>query len=378
MADQKDPERNPSSIANHDVASGSGPQISESGHPSSSVNQLEGDTAEEHDSPGHAEIDSSYGDAEFDTNSITDTLASSVKRFREEHGRTYHSYGGERSTGLKAFASNRHLEISILMLRGSHHFWTLILEGKLFLAPVKSLQKVLDLGTGTGIWAMDVADQYPSAVVKGMDLSPIQPLWTAPNAVFEVDDYNHTAFDVSPNHDLIHARELLGSVLDWPRLLRKCFNGLTPGGWIECVEPDIKVTSNHMPLPADDPNAQWVEVFREVGQQTGMTFEAAVRLKDWLEKAGFENVEEVVFPIAVGSWPRDKKQKELGMWNQVRLANGMRDFTERRMRNSLGKQDVEIEALIARSRAAVQDSNLYTHQNMSVSLFSKAFTYNLT
>jgi ubiquinone/menaquinone biosynthesis C-methylase UbiE len=32
---------------------------------------------------------------------------------------------------------------------------TLILENKLFLAPIgKNPQKVLDIGTGTGIWAM--------------------------------------------------------------------------------------------------------------------------------------------------------------------------------------------------------------------------------
>ncbi|RDW75493.1 hypothetical protein BP6252_06635 [Coleophoma cylindrospora] len=361
MADQKDPEINPSSVANHDEASGSGTQISESGNPSPSMNQLEGDTVEEHDSPGHDEIDSSYGDAEFDANSITESLASSVKLFREEHGRTYHSYGtteywGANDEEAKDQQDLRHLLSSFLDTNSRRQT----------ISCARKKSTVLDLGTGTGIWVMDVADHYPSAVVKGMDLSPIQPLWIAPNAVFEVDDYNHTAFDVSPNHDLIHARELLGSVLDWPRLFRKCFEGLKPGGWIECAEPDIKVTSNHMPMPADDPNAQWVEVFRQVGQQTGMTFEAAVRLKGWLEETGFENVEEVVFSIAVGTWPRDKKQKELGMWNQVRLANGMRDFTERRMRNSLGKQDVEIEALIARSRAAVQDSKLYTHQNMYV------------
>lgn len=34
---------------------------------------------------------------------------------------------------------------------------------------------MLDLGTGTGIWAIDFADEYPSANVIGTDLSPIQP-----------------------------------------------------------------------------------------------------------------------------------------------------------------------------------------------------------
>ncbi|MBE3049990.1 hypothetical protein IMZ48_47315 [Candidatus Bathyarchaeota archaeon] len=36
-----------------------------------------------------------------------------------------------------------------------HHAHTLSLDGKLFLAPLKDdIQKVVDIGTGTGSWAM--------------------------------------------------------------------------------------------------------------------------------------------------------------------------------------------------------------------------------
>ena len=53
---------------------------------------------------------------------------------------------------------------------------TLILDNKLYLAPIeKNIQKVLDIGTGTGIWAIDFADEHPSATVIGTDISPIQP-----------------------------------------------------------------------------------------------------------------------------------------------------------------------------------------------------------
>lgn len=33
----------------------------------------------------------------------------------------------------------------------------------------------LDIGTGTGIWAIDFADEHPETTVIGTDLSPIQP-----------------------------------------------------------------------------------------------------------------------------------------------------------------------------------------------------------
>ena len=40
-----------------------------------------------------------------------------------------------------------------------HHIYTLALKGELLLAPIiKDPQRVLDLGTGTGIWAIDFAE----------------------------------------------------------------------------------------------------------------------------------------------------------------------------------------------------------------------------
>jgi len=67
-----------------------------------------------------------------------------------------------------------------------------MLKDKLYLAPIPTPQRVLDVGTGTGIWAIEfgtiiylikskvllrifTATQHPSAEVIGTDLSPIQP-----------------------------------------------------------------------------------------------------------------------------------------------------------------------------------------------------------
>ena len=39
-----------------------------------------------------------------------------------------------------------------------HHIFLLLLGGKLYTAPLENPQKVLDVGTGTGIWAIDCAE----------------------------------------------------------------------------------------------------------------------------------------------------------------------------------------------------------------------------
>jgi ubiquinone/menaquinone biosynthesis C-methylase UbiE len=51
---------------------------------------------------------------------------------------------------------------------GPHHLWALDLA----LAEVAPPRRVLDLGTGTGVVALALADRYPEAEILGIDLSP--------------------------------------------------------------------------------------------------------------------------------------------------------------------------------------------------------------
>lgn len=66
----------------------------------------------------------------------------------------------------------------------------------------------------------DVADMIPSATVRGIDVSPIQPAWIPPNLKFEIDDYNKDWLDAS-RYDLVHSREILGTVPDWVAFYKK-------------------------------------------------------------------------------------------------------------------------------------------------------------
>jgi hypothetical protein len=105
------------------------------------------DIAEEVDD-GALDFDS---DSAFDSGSLlgdeTDTLASSILNHRIENGRQYHAYRDGAYWGPND-------ELAKEILDFAHHMYLLTLDQRLYLAPITDPQTILDVGTGTGIWAI--------------------------------------------------------------------------------------------------------------------------------------------------------------------------------------------------------------------------------
>lgn len=68
-----------------------------------------------------------------------------------------------------------------LVLDLQHHVVLLSHDGKLCLAPFKDTARVLDIGTGTGIWAIQFARLYPRTNVSP---NPYAPDRTVENALY--------------------------------------------------------------------------------------------------------------------------------------------------------------------------------------------------
>ncbi|KAF9464756.1 S-adenosyl-L-methionine-dependent methyltransferase [Collybia nuda] len=129
-----------------------------------------------------------------------------------------------------------------------HRLLQFVFGGKNYIGPVKEAlqfgehRRILDLGTGGGFWAIDMADNFPRAEVIGIDLAPIQPRLRAvpPNCTFELCDLDQWNIPYPDNHfDFIHARSVHCGIHNYPQLLREITRLLRPGGLVLLIEPNL-------------------------------------------------------------------------------------------------------------------------------------------
>lgn len=226
------------------------------------------------------------------------------------------------------------------------------MDGNLFFAPLnkEKTHDVLDLGTGTGIWAIDFADENPQANIIGVDLSPVQPHWVPPNCSFQVDDIRETWTFAEDSMDFIHIRALYGSIKDWPALYEKCMRHLKPGGWLEQVEYSADWVSDDNSIPEGHVFRKASACYNGAGEQMGQTFCIWEQSKDYFDKAGFVNTVEKRFKMPLGPWPADKKMKEIGRWHLLEAYQGLEGWTLALYTRILGWSVEEVQVFLAQVR----------------------------
>lgn len=290
--------------------------------------------------------------------STTASLSESIYEYRKILGRTYHSDNVGNAEGWQP-NDERHGEALELF----HHVNTMLLKGKLYLAPLsKDIHKALDIATGTGLWAIDFADQFPDCEVVGTDVSPNQPTWVPPNVKFEIDDCNTEWTWPDSSIDYVHARSLIGVVDDWEKFYRQAFRVLKPGGYVEDLAVSIVLSSDDGTVTDNCAVAQWGKVFTEGGKRMGRTFrivEDDVQ-KTCMEKAGFVDVVVKDIRVPLGSWPQDKEQKELGMWTRIAIEADVEGYVNYIWGYVLGWAPEDIAKYCAAFRRELKDTDQHT------------------
>ncbi|KAK2739339.1 methyltransferase domain-containing protein [Colletotrichum kahawae] len=244
-----------------------------------------------------------------------------------------------------------------------HHLWMVTWDGQFCLSPKsKGAKRVLDVGTGTGIWALEYADEHPEAEVIGVDLSPIQPSSTPPNCRFEVDDVDKD-WTWSQPFDFIFIRHGNSCFESWEKLLRKAYDKLEPGGYIELQD-------NAFPILSDDDTlkgtsmSEWSSLLIEAVQKMGRSIEAPSQFKRMLQEAGFVDVVEVKEVWPVSPWTRDRKLYYRGDWVREACMAGIEPSCLALYTRVLGWTREEVLAFCAGVRNDFKNRNIHAYWNV--------------
>ncbi|KAM5386509.1 hypothetical protein ACJZ2D_000472 [Fusarium nematophilum] len=295
----------------------------------------------------HSEEDE-FVTSDFDgdaASSSSTSLNTSVYQHAYENGRRYHQYrNGTYPIPNDDAEQNRDDMKHAMMLE--------LTNGKLFFSPIgDNPQRIIDLATGTGIWAVDAADKYPSASVVGVDLSPIQPTWVPPNLKFIVDDIEDEWMHGN-DWDFVHMRCISPWLKDEVKVLRQAFEHMKPGAWIEIQELDARANCDDGSLAPDAPIAKFFDTAEEAVGHFGMKFRAGENLREPLEKVGFTNLQCKIL--------KDKKLRLIGLYCRTAVGDMFGAMAAKPFRKIMDPEEIQV--LLAAARKDLQDVNIHSYE----------------
>ncbi|OLN96576.1 Malonyl-[acyl-carrier protein] O-methyltransferase 1-like protein 1 [Colletotrichum chlorophyti] len=253
------------------------------------------------------------------------------------YGHTYHG------SGILLMPND---ESERARLEIQHQLFKLCLDGRLTATrlPTDRLLNILDIGSGTGNWAVEMGEQYPLAKVMGVDMSAaLLPTTVPPNVVFEVEDATHPWAREKESLDFVHMRNLVGGgIPDWKSLFQQAYDHLKPGGLIEFSDvrtryfdliessgdeptaPTEEEVKDHGPMTA----CREFEVrFAEVSARAGVDFDPIPKIPAVLSDVGFERVGRWSDLVPIQAVGHDEKMVRKGAQFAQMLEYGMENYS---------------------------------------------------
>ncbi|KIW24888.1 hypothetical protein, variant 3 [Cladophialophora immunda] len=310
--------------------------------------------------PDSESTHSSEGGAHYDTRSLT----ASITDYPIHWGRRYHRY----KEGAYLFPNDENEQVRL----DEQHEILNRLHGRLFFAPLDpdSVLTVLDIGTGTGIWPIQLADSnaLPNATITGVDLSAVQPDDVPSNVYFEIQDCADEDWVREPGSvDYCHVRFMAGSLTSYEDLIRTSRKYLRPGaGWLECHEIHPQPVSDDNTIPEGWAMRAWEEHLDYAATKAlkpARPVRVAADIKTWMEEAGYVDIHEHISKIPLGPWPRDPRLKNIGGWWLANWLAGLQGFTYKLFgADGLRWSRDEIEVHLADVRKAALTKSVHSYQ----------------
>ena len=177
-----------------------------------------------------------------------------------------------------------------------------------YAVPLSDPSSILDVGSGTGRWANEMAAAFPNASVIGIDIK--QPTTDGPGAPATAGDlrppnYTFVAGNIleglpfpDATFDFVHQRLLFFAIPTdrWQFVLNELYRVTRPGGWIEVVEGQY----GYEPM---GPAAQRIsDAMLPAMLHRGIDPRMSAHLEQYLTNAGLLRAQTRVIKLPVGDW----------------------------------------------------------------------------
>lgn len=182
-----------------------------------------------------------------------------------------------------------------------HYMMRSALHGN-YAAPISAPESILDVGSGTGRWAIEMAQLFPAARVVGTDVAAptsetntreLLPL----NYSFQAGNILEGLPFPDASFDFVHQRYMIGAIPAdrWPDTVRELKRLTRPGGWIELVEAGISRGGGSALQTVD----RWVA---DVLARRNLNIHLGARLGEFLHGSELQDVTVREVPLPLGAY----------------------------------------------------------------------------
>ena len=219
--------------------------------------------------------------------------------------------------------------------------------------------KAVDVGCGTGVATLQIANMLPSTKVYGLDIStvpeaaqemaPSNLAWAIGN-VLDID-YSQPADNTMSREifaprglDYIFGRMLFLGINDWPRYFSTVCEALKPGGIIEHQDLDWKfyrVGTSH--CLSDD--WEWHQRIVAGAEKSGLSTRAGSDAAPLMEAAGLEIISVQTYEFSFVPSSKTPRSQAMGRYVQAKLVPQYPELL-RKMLGPLGVTGEDLERLI--------------------------------
>ncbi|KAJ3499543.1 hypothetical protein NLG97_g248 [Lecanicillium saksenae] len=228
-------------------------------------------------------------------------------------------------------------------------FFYLARGGQAFSSPLRrgGQTRVLDLGTGTGIWAIQVAEDVdPVPHVMAVDLHKIQP-------ALLVGTPSYLQATISNN--------------SWPATYQKAFKHTAPGGHLEQVEIEWVPRWEGATMPECSALLEWSQKFL-----SGMDeFHRSARLsgpnvRRMVETAGYVDFKETIIRCCVSPWCHGQGETLVANWFNICFTEGIEAMSLVPLMEKCYMTLCQVKALQARVKRESCNLKFHAYFNMHV------------